>query len=1125
MSGFGGTIKLTGEKDYLNALKRIRQSLRETASSLSAISSSFKDNTRDMDNTRKAAGKLRDILKKQSDDANNLRSSYEKMQKIFENNRRELEKLQKAYENANKELKIIEKEVGKSSDAYKKQAEEVKKLEQNLEKETKKQHDNEIALSKMRTELNNAEAALHKTRGELEKTATAISNNAEAAKKAESAYGKLKTVIGTQEKELRKLKDEYKEIILKEGNASEAAKKLADQIQNLTGKLEENKAKLKNVDDAAEKVADGLKHVGENAKESSNKFEVFKTALGNFISNIVIKAIDKLKELALETLNIGMAFDRSMARVAAISGATGSELQALRDKAKDLGRNTVFTARETADAMNYMAIAGWKPQEILEGIAGVLALAAASGSDLALTSDILTDALTAFRKPASDAGRLADIMAAAAANSNTNVDKMGETFKYVAPIAGALGYSMEDTAIAIGAIADSGIKASQAGTDLRSIFSRLASNTGASKNQLGALGILTEKLGVEFYDASGKTRPFIDVLTDARKAWKRLSEEEQVSYAKTIAGKNAMSGWLALMNTAPEKFNQITNSIKNSNGAAQRMAEIMLDNTAGDITRLSSKFEGLQLTLYEKFEPAIRGTINILENLVDAIQFVAKHSTEFSTAFITMGTAVGTFLAITQGPAILSGLSAAIEGIIGAITALGAVIVANPIGAIIAAVAALTAGFIYLWNTSEEFRNFWIGMWESIKNAVEPVIKFITEWFTKTWNKVKEIWEPVGKFFIDLFNLIAEAAIPIAYSIGNAFKEAWELIKVVWDYVAPYFKGLFEGLRLIFSAVVKIIALPFKNAWELIKLYWGVAVDFFKAIWGSIKAIFDGVKSVLIGAFKLAWEGIKAIWNVVTGYFKAIWDTIAKIFSVVKSVLTGDFKGAWEGIKGIVSTWAGFFRTVWENIKNVFSAVKEFFRTTFSAAWTAVKGVFSNWVGFFRSLWERIRNTFSNIGSNIANAIGGAVKRGINGIISMIEGTINTAINIINGAIRLINMIPGVEIGGIGYLSLPRLAKGGVLDNGARTVIAGEDGAEAIVPLEKNTKWISLVANQLQKQMMPSLNSGANVQSSIRVQDEFNSLTNSFKQALSEMKVVMDEETFGKFIDRTVSDSIYGMEA
>ena len=1037
MSGFGGVIKLTGEKDYLNALKRIRQSLRETASSLSAISSSFKDNTRDMDNTRKAAGKLRDILKKQSDDANNLRSSYEKMQKIFENNREEINKLKKSYKNAREELEKIEKQAGKASDQYKRQADEVKKLEQNLERETKKQQDNEVALSKMRTELNNSKTALNKTRGELEKTESALKNNAETVKKARSEYGKLKSTIEKQEGVLKKLKDQYKEVVLKEGDASEAAKDLAGKIKNLSDKLEDNKTKLKNVDDAAEKASGGLKGVGENAKKASDKFDIFKTALGNFISNVALRAVDKLKEIAIGAFNVGKAFEYSMAKVGAISGATGGTFTKLRDKAIEMGDSTIFTAQESAEAMKYMAIAGWRADEILAGIKPTLDLAAASGEDLAQVSDILTDTMTAFGISAQGSGKFADVLTAAALNANTNVGKMGETFKYVAPIANSLGYSIEDTAIAIGAIADSGIKESIAGTALRSIFSRLATNASSSKNKLGALDVLTKKLGVSFYDASGKTRPFIDVLEDARQAWQRLSETERVSYAKTIAGQYAMSGWLALMDTTPEKFNQIKDSIINSSGVAQRVATEMTDNVEGDVRRLKSRIETGQIKLSKIFEPETREVLSWLKDASNILQYLSDHSVEFKTALITIATGITVFTVAVKGAKIVSKLTKAIEG-------LWLVISGDPMVAIISGVIALATGFIYLWNNSEDFRNFWIDLWESMEessNEFGEAFDFLREQFEEDWNDVGNFFENIKKNMDECGEDVKKTVDDMDKAIEKAFTEAWESVKEVWGNVAGWFNEKWVNVR--------------KGVNDL---------DVSISKW-----------------FSEAWENVKKAWGNVTGWFNE----------------------KWEGIK----------RVFWE--------VKDYFEEKFSDAWKAIKNVFSDWGQFFSDLWGKIKRTFSNLGTKIGNAVGNAVKSGINYVIDLLEDRINSAIRLINGAISLINMIPGVDIDKVNYLRFPRLAKGGVLDNGARTVIAGEDGAEAIVPLEKNTKWISLVANQLQKQMIPSLDNNTNVQSAMRAQDEFKSLTNSFKQALSEMKVVMDEETFGKFVDRTVSDAIY----
>lgn len=273
----------------------------------------------------------------------------------------------------------------------------------------------------------------------------------------------------------------------------------------------------------------------------------------------------------------GIEFDSAMSKVAAISGATADDLDKLTEKAQEMGRTTKFTASESAEAFNYMAMAGWKTQEMLDGIEGILNLAAASGADLATTSDIVTDALTGMGYAAKDAGRLADVMAAAAANANTTVEMMGVTFQYTTPIAGSLGYTMEDVALAIGLMANSGIKGERAGTALRSIMQRLASDTGKARTTL-------EKLGVTVINQDGTMRNFRDVLADSRKALNGLTDAQKTSVAKTVAGAQAMAGFLAIINATDENFNQLAMSIDNSNGAADRMAKTMLNNVGGKMT-------------------------------------------------------------------------------------------------------------------------------------------------------------------------------------------------------------------------------------------------------------------------------------------------------------------------------------------------------------------------------------------------------------------------------------------------------------------------------------------------------------------------------------------------------------
>ena len=312
----------------------------------------------------------------------------------------------------------------------------------------------------------------------------------------------------------------------------------------------------------------------------------------------------------------GMDFDASMSNVAAISGATGDDFLALRDKAQEMGASTKFSATEAADAFSYMAMAGWKTEDMLGGIEGVMSLAAASGEDLATTSDIVTDALTAFGLKAEDSGHFADILAAASSNANTNVSMMGETFKYAAPIAGAMGFSAEDTAEAIGLMANSGIKASQAGTSLRTIMTAMT----------GPIEIAGEKLGkvtIETTNADGSMRGLSEILTDCRGAFSQLSESEQAAAAESIAGKNAMSGFLALMNAAPEDIEKLSGAIDDCDGAAARMAATMQDNLAGDITIFKSALEGAQIVISDQLTPTLR----------EFVQFGTEAVSTLSTAF------------------------------------------------------------------------------------------------------------------------------------------------------------------------------------------------------------------------------------------------------------------------------------------------------------------------------------------------------------------------------------------------------------------------------------------------------------------------------------------------------------
>ena len=450
--------------------------------------------------------------------------------------------------------------------------------------------------------------------------------------------------------------------------------------------------------------------LGDDNMKMRDKLKGVGSALTDIGRTMTTHVTLPLAGAGLAALNVAANFDEGMSKVAAISGATGDELDALRDKAREMGAKTKFSATEAADAMSYMAMAGWKTEEMLGGIEGIMSLAAASGEDLATTSDIVTDALTAFGLKAKDSGHFADVLAAASSNANTNVSLMGETFKYVAPVAGALGISAEDTALATGLMANAGIKASQAGTALRSIFTRLSTDAGASANGLGALGILTEKLGVQFYDSEGKVRDFGDVLNEAREKWKTLSAEDSSLFAQKIAGKNGISGWLALMNASAGDVDKLASAIENCDGTAAKMAETMQGNLKGQLTILKSQTEELAISIGSELMPYANSAVSAAQGLVDKFNSLDSGSKRLIVNAGLVAAAIGPVSAtlgkvnsgigalITSGSAAKAAFTAAGGGIAGFGKWLATLI--TPSGLVVAGLAAVVGviGAIYLAN-------------------------------------------------------------------------------------------------------------------------------------------------------------------------------------------------------------------------------------------------------------------------------------------------------------------------------------------------------------------------------------------------------------------------------------------
>ena len=793
----------------------------------------------------------------------------------------------------------------------------------------------QTALKGVNTEIRNTQSQLR----DVDKLLKLDPGNTELLAQKHRLLGDA--VKETKEKlETLKTAAEQAEQALKDGTITQ------DQYDGLQREIVETEQKLKSLEEQAKASGTALQDI-------AAKGEKLKT-VGDNITNVG----KKFMPVTLGVVGLGTAavktaadFDSAMSKVAAVSGATGSDLEALRDKAREMGEKTKFSASEAAEAMNYMAMAGWKTEDMLSGIEGVMNLAAASGEDLATTSDIVTDALTAFGLTAKDSGHFADILAAASSNANTNVSMMGETFKYCAPIAGALGFSAEDTAEAIGLMANAGIKGSQAGTSLRTIMNNLSGEVKICGSSIGEVTVATT-------NADGSMRDLSDILADCRTAFSGLSESEKAAAAESLVGKNAMSGFLALMNAGEADINKLSSAIDNCDGSAASMAETMNDNLAGQLQILKSQLEELAISFGELLMPAIRTIVGWIQKFVDWLNSMDEGTRKVIVTIALVAAAIGPVLiivgkvisAVGTIMTLVPKLAGVINAAKGVFAAFNAVCAANPYVLIIAAIVALVAAFIYLWNNCEEFRQFWIDLWESIKEIAVAV------------------WEALKAFF----------------------KAAWEAIKTtaetVWNAIKSFFTGMWEGIKNIFTTVVNAISTFLTNAWNAIKntvtTVWNAIKTFFTTVWSGIKNIVTTVVTAISTFLTTAWNAIK--------------NTITTVLNAIKTVVTT----VWNGIKSVITTIVNGIKntvtTAWNNIKNTVVSVGNAIKSAVTNLWnnvtSAVKNAMSN-------VFNAVKTGFSNVKNHITGLASQAFNWGKDLIMGIVNG-IKSCINAVGDAVK-----------------------------------------------------------------------------------------------------------------------------
>lgn len=811
--------------------------------------------------------------------------------------------------------------------------------------------------------------------------------------------------------------------------------------------------------------------------------------------------------VAIGTASVKTAaeFESGMSNVQAIAGASAEEMEQLRDKAIEMGAKTKYSAKESADAFSYMATAGWDTTEMLNGIEGIMYLAGATGEDLAQTSDIVTDSLTAFGLTASDTTHFVDVLAETANATNTDVDKMGETFKYVAPVAGALGYSIEDTSVAIGLMANQGIKASQAGTALRSLLTNLSKPTDAMQ---GAM----DKLGISLTDSAGNMKSLDEVMNDLRQGFSGLSEAEKANYAASIAGKTGMSGLLAIVNATDEDFDSATQSINNCTGAAKEMYDVATDNLEGRLTILKSTLESIAISIGDRLSPYIEKATAFIQKLADKFNSLSDEQLDFIIKMAGVAAAIGPVLLVIgkttasigkllkNGKKIVKGIKAVRNSFDTVTSVIG---ILNPkLLLVIGIVAAVAAVAFVIYKNWDKIKPLFEKVGEAFKKLGDG-FKQIGERIKSDWNDIKEWWEG----FCEKFRAKCDAIKEKWNNLKDGFKQVGELIKSDWNNLKESFQGVIDKVKNkcdelkmkweefktktahIFTLIkdsIKAWADGVKDKFEnfikhILRIKVEIAIfvtnvilkfrEFKDGLTEKINAIkdkvtewkehckeqFDSFKEKVtnlyenveefvenaIGKVEEFKEGIKEKFDNVKDKIKAWLDNVKGRFNEFKNTINGVV----NKVKDFSEKIIGKFNTIKTTIGNIIGSIRTKIDTIKATLSHVIKFITGSFTTAWRSAWQGVKNIFSGIFSTLSSTL----KAPLNAVI----GLINSAIGKINSiSFTVPDWVPGLggKTFGASLKTIPYLYKGTDYFEGGTAVIH-DKGAE-IVDLPRGTRVI-----------------------------------------------------------------------
>lgn len=845
---------------------------------------------------------------------------------------------------------------------------------------------------------------LTENRGTLdaaEKAARALSETMDdAGGEAET----LRSTISKQEDTLQQLKQRYVDVATEQGETSDEARELARQIQDLSSELHENKTKLSDAEYAADKLDNSLEEVESSAKKADDGFTMFKATLANLAADAIMRAVDGIKNLVGNVIELGQNFTSTMSEVSAISGATGEDFEKLEACAREYGATTVFSASNAAEALKYMSLAGWDADQSTSALGGVLNLAAASGMELGAASDMVTDYLSAFAMEAGDAAYFADLLSYAQSHSNTTAEALGEAYKNCAANLNAAGQDVETVTSLLEGMANQGYKGSEAGTAMAAIMRDITNGMKDGAIKIG-------ETSVAVMDAQGNFRDLTDILTEVEAATNGMGDAERAVALSSTFTADSTKGLNLILNEGMDNIAGYEEELRGASGSAEEMANIMNDNLSGDVAAMNSAFEELGLKIYDALESKLRAGVQFITNgVIPAIEWLGGHIPEVTIAVSGLGAVIA---AMNWGT-----ISSKIAMVKGALVKLAAALggVSLPAIAIIAVITAVALAFTNLWKNNEEFRNKITAIWDGIKAKFDEFGQGIVDRLNALGFEFEDITEVMKAVWDGFCEVLAPIFEGVFQQISNILNEALDILTGLFDIFAGIFTGdwdmVWQGVQEVFGAVWDFVVATFENwistftsladtvlgwfgtDWETV---WTNVKTFFSDTWNAISSFFSGILTGIKTFFTDTWNAIISFFSgILSGIYSSVTGTMTEIhdtFTNIWDSITGFLSGAWETIKNIVTVGimavkeiisAAFqiitlpFRFIWENCKD-----------TVLSIWETIKSVIGEKIDAVKEKITTVTTAISNVASAAWNAISSTASSLWEGI----KGTIGSKID------------------------------------------------------------------------------------------------------------------------------------